>query len=259
MLGRIPIGWSSARGMGSLPARPEPRVWRVTLTGADDAVDPAALLELSWAFPIVEWGILFAGSRAGSPRYPTSAWRERLCRMAADATNPPKLSAHLCGPLAKDPRPALTPLERVHFERIQLNGFTVEQAPTLDFGHRVEVILQARSEDTLQGVASFATARPTERLSVLFDPSGGRGVQAFKWPMPPLGVRIGYAGGIGPDNVLDVLGEIALATGGLTDELPWVDMESGVRDEANRFDLGKVRRVLEQVAAVNAQATKGGA
>jgi len=28
----------------------------------------------------------------------------------------------------------------------------------------------------------------------------------------------------------------------------WIDMESGVRDAEDRFDLGRVRRVLEQTA-----------
>jgi phosphoribosylanthranilate isomerase len=69
----------------------------------------------------------------------------------------------------------------------------------------------------------------------LFDRSGGL------WPPHPGGDRlVGYAGGIGPDNVADVLEQIG-ATGPY-----WIDMESGVRTD-DRFDLGKCRRVCEAV------------
>ena len=56
-------------------------------------------------------------------------------------------------------------------------------------------------------------------------------------------VRMGYAGGIGPDNVVDVLRDIGPV------RPTWIDMESGVRT-GDKFDLAKVRRVLEQVAMV---------
>jgi phosphoribosylanthranilate isomerase len=78
--------------------------------------------------------------------------------------------------------------------------------------------------------------------SLLFDPSGGRGIEPFSWPVPPLGARMGYAGGIGPDNLLDVLRAI-----GPVESPFWIDMESGVRTD-DRFDLAKARAVLETAA-----------
>ena len=41
----------------------------VTMTGADESVDPKALIELSKEFPFVEWGILI-GSQSGM-RFPS--------------------------------------------------------------------------------------------------------------------------------------------------------------------------------------------
>ena len=79
--------------------------------------------------------------------------------------------------------------------------------------------------------------------SLLFDPSGGRGIEPFRWPSTPLGVRMGFAGGINPHNVLGVLDDI-----GLRPDPFWIDMESGVRDTNDRFDLGRVRAVLEAAA-----------
>ena len=67
---------------------------RVTITGADDDVDPEALLALSREFPFVEWGILYSAKRVGTPRYPTTEWMARL---------PPVPKAfHLCGQSARD-------------------------------------------------------------------------------------------------------------------------------------------------------------
>ena len=36
------------------------KLTRVTITGADDSVEPRALAELSEAFPFVEWGLLMS-------------------------------------------------------------------------------------------------------------------------------------------------------------------------------------------------------
>lgn len=104
---------------------------------------------------------------------------------------------------------------------------------------RGNVNLQCRSEDTLQEVAHDAAKLGAGRASVLFDPSGGRGIEAFRWPSPPIGCHLGYAGGIKPDQIVDTLKEI-----GVVDSPFWIDMESGVRTD-DKFDLAKVRQVLE--------------
>ena len=79
--------------------------------------------------------------------------------------------------------------------------------------------------------------------SLLFDPSGGRGIEPFRWPSTPLGVRMGFAGGINPHNVLGVLDDI-----GLRPDPFWIDMESGVRSGRDFFDLGLCREVLRRCA-----------
>jgi len=68
--------------------------------------------------------------------------------------------------------------------------------------------------------------------SVLYDPSGGRGITLGGekgWIIPDDhnardGISIGYAGGIGPDNV-EAIVEALHATG--ADKNGWIDMESG--------------------------------
>lgn len=218
---------------------------RVTITGADDAVDPADLHRLSAEFAFVEWGIL-RSARAGRPRYPSAEW---LGALAASRTGRPpiRLAAHLCGTLARD---ALAGREAVVdadlFQRHQVNGFELPAEALFELAPRAatEFILQVRSESGLLSVAAAAFARAGlgGRFSLLFDPSGGRGVEAARWPPPPAGVAMGYAGGIKPATVEAVLRDIGQVEGDF-----WIDMESGVR-AGDRLDLGLVRQVLERAA-----------
>lgn len=220
----------------------------VTITGADDAVDPAELVALSRDFPFVEWGILFSLSRMGTPRYPAGAWLALLSLAAEDAQGM-RLAAHACGEWSRS-------VQQGHdrfgvwssFRRVQLNGWNPtgrpESLPRID----AEYILQARDERMLALAVQTASelTRLGQRASVLYDFSGGTGAAPFRWPSAPYGAQVGYAGGIGPDNVEQVIADIQAER--LTDSRPfWIDMESGVRTD-DRFDLGKVRAVLERVA-----------
>lgn len=219
---------------------------RVTITGADDMVDPGELAKLSEQFPHVEWGILFSSSRVGTPRYPTVDWVRRL--HAETRLEDMKLSAHLCGQHARDTLKGsdwwLRSVAGLDFGRVQLTGSVVPEPPffvhTANYFPAVEFILQAHSEAEVPEAAAIAAR--LHRGSVLFDPSGGRGIEAFRWPAPPLGLRLGYAGGIKPSNVLQVLKDI-----GPVDAPFWLDMESGVRTD-DKFDLGLVREVLTLTA-----------
>jgi hypothetical protein len=215
----------------------------VTITGADDKVDPNNLLALSREFPSVEWGILYSAKRQGTPRYPTERWINLLTSIPDM-----KLSLHLCGEASRTTLAGDDTwlVERPWFARIQVNGYAspatalVALAKTLP---SFEFILQVRSEDRLQEAAHDAAQMP--KASLLFDASGGRGIEPARWAVAPFGTKMGYAGGIKPANVSDVLADI-----GPVDESAWVDMESGVRDADDQFDLGLVREVLEKVAKV---------
>lgn len=231
--------------------RYDARPTRVTVTGADDLVDPRELVALSTRFPFVEWGILFSSSRAGQPRYPTEGWIRSLVRTIRH--QPVHLAAHFCGARARD---ALNGFElwnddlRPAFDRVQLNGYEALTSAFCDMVNGVtsggpEYILQART------VAGLATAlRDRGRItrgSVLVDPSGGRGLDAHAmWAAVEAGDEwIGFAGGITPNNVADVIGFLNERRSGPF----WIDMESGVRTDG-LFDLGLVVEVLEAVAEV---------
>ncbi len=217
---------------------------RVTITGADDKVDPQALVALSQEYPYVEWGILYSEKRVGRSRYPSDAWRARLGEVSAGM----HLSLHLCGANARAAlaghRGEVNALPAA--QRVQLNGYS-PWGGNLVRHPRVEWILQVRSEAGLQEAADEAKCGSLlGGASLLFDPSGGRGIEAFRWPSSPMGVAMGYAGGIKPSNVEQVLKDI----GPLQEDF-WIDMESGVRrlddkSEEDDLDLDLVREVLEK-------------
>jgi len=217
------------------------RVTRVSLTGADDYTDPRDLVALSEEFPFVEWGILFSTGRMGTVRYPTMEWIDSLEPHARKL----KLAAHFCEQYTRDTMGGddkwLVGKEKL-FQRIQLNGFSpsdgdvaVQLSRKFDF----EFILQAKNEIDLAPIAAIAFAMGKGRASVLYDPSGGQGLVSRHWPDDIKGVRLGFAGGIDPDNVKAVLHEI-----GMRSPSYWIDMESGVRTDGI-FDLAKCQKVLE--------------
>ena len=82
-------------------------------------------------------------------------------------------------------------------------------------------------------------------MSVLLDASGGRGIDTTIKPLFRHGLKVGYAGGINPDNVGDKLYQLLRDT----KEDFWIDMESGVRTN-DKFDLNKVYKVLKECQKV---------
>ncbi len=217
-----------------------------TLTGADDAVDPAALVALAKTHPFVEWGVLFSPKHVGTARYPSHAWIDKFLDVAPEA----RKAAHLCGGALQqfiDGDPALMALLS-GFARIQLNfnaRHTQVSVPALL--HRVEAcpdwayITQYHADNaSLPAIFTRVT-----RHGVLFDASGGRGVTPGCWPAPLPGLVCGYAGGLGPDNLAEALREVTTKIGS---GRAWVDMESGVRDVRDAFDLAKVERCLALAA-----------
>lgn len=243
----------------------------VTITGADDRVDIDDLIERSYQFPWVEWGVLISIKRQGTSRYPSIDWLNTLATKWLDAQHETpcafRLAAHFCGATARDtiagdPQHLDVPYMRA-FRRVQLNGYVAGTKHEWHAGgplrrlanHRdrfIEFILQARTVDDLHEALLDATN--IGRASVLFDASGGRGIGSDGgWPedardVTGFDVPIGYAGGIGPDNVHDVLSAVGKRKG------MWIDMESGVRTPmgagpdvdrlADRFDLTRVDQVL---------------
>ena len=216
---------------------------RVTITGADDATDPLEMLDLALSYPFLEFGILVSRSREGSPRYPSREWQERLLKHAHRMN----LSMHVCGKWAREIFRGdvdwleLPPIRTVA-RRIQVNGWPVKDAVSVDrlsaCNPGTQFIVQhPRAADWM-----YAAQRVGFNCVPLFDESGGEGKQARAWSDLPGYDYIGFAGGIGADDVKETVGSIMAFRQGPF----WVDMEGRVRkDDRDDLDMRKVRRVLE--------------
>jgi len=233
----------------------------VTITGADDGVDPKALIALSTEFPFAEWGLLRSEKRAGAPRYPSKDWLTALFRAIthlrecdfARSMHPSgevRLAMHVCGQISRDAMSGYGSFwddEDLWYDRVQLNGFSNYVLPGLriadalaakHFAKPVEVILQCSDSAALGRAAELGARYPN--VTALYDPSGGRGLPVWECRvLPPVGLRFGVAGGVGPDTIVQVIDQFPQAE--------WVDGESAYRTD-DHFDLGKVRRVLELAA-----------
>lgn len=80
-------------------------------------------------------------------------------------------------------------------------------------------------------------------VAALFDTSGGTGLLPGAWPTLRTQFPCGFAGGLGPDNVLVQLDQINKVC---SDDFPtWIDMETRVRVPDNSaLDMVSVRQVL---------------
>ena len=155
--------------------------------------------------------------------------------------------------------------------RVQLNGFEIHARSEtalivlMDQCDGSEVILQANDETkapfaTLaRQVMAFNTldrnGRPPRVVSLLHDPSGGKGLVSgiasdvtgggARVPSVPEGVSMGFAGGIREESV-EKAARKAMAQD--PDVESWLDLETGARDESDKFDLARVERILAKVA-----------
>ena len=222
----------------------------VTITGADDSVDPGSLALLSAKYPFVEWGILLSSTRVGTARYPSFEWISELHKHSEYL----RLSGHVCGRWARDilergemsvkyECPEIWPL----IKRLQINI-----KPTEITRQCIDALRLVHDKDIIIPVNEFDSSALNElrdsgvNCFPLFDKSGGRGVVPEDWIVGRKDILIGYAGGLGPDNFEEELTKIEVVA---NDCSVWVDMETKVRTDEAIFDLKKVEEVLHIAAS----------
>lgn len=206
----------------------------ITFTGVDQRTDWRRMEELSEKYPI-EWGFLFSPKRQGSdPRYPKL---DEIREQFNEYWGAMRFSAHICG---------------AYSEEI-MEGRLPNVGLTLDFFDRVQVNHKSPSSHVIQRVFSpYGLPRPiaqvrdefpaSREVDYLYDCSGGKGELPTYWPKHS-GVPealLGFAGGITPENVKQVIADIDCQG------RYWIDMESGVRTN-NWLDLDKVEAVCRAV------------
>ena len=208
----------------------------ITFTGADERTSIAELQDLA-LHPAVEIGLLFTVSPDGRNRYPSTDWLK-----AATAALHGVYAIHVCGGRAK----ALLAAGELSWlvegaGRIQVNGRSNDQdlspawVESICLAHPDKIIITQHCEgnDGLLGVRAI-------NHEVLVDGSGGRGLSPASWIRPVTGKPVGYAGGIGPENITETLNTIEQ----LCNPRPWwIDFEGKLRTD-DWFDVTLARKSL---------------
>ncbi len=222
----------------------------ITLTGVDDLTNLAELANLSERFPLVEWGFLYSPKRQGKGgRYPSVATLLDAFRELPDTV---RVALHVCGagvPNLLANEAEVTGLVDAVAERggrVQLNFNQSRDSIDLD---ALSALLDRYPSLKVITQHNEANEGVWKRLCghanyvVLFDSSGGRGVERSSWPSPLHGIHCGYAGGLGPDNLAAELTRIRAAA---IHQPHWIDMEGKLRTEDDLFDLQRAEVCLRE-------------
>lgn len=195
----------------------------ITLTGADERTDVDALVALARQHSGVEIGLLYTVTPEGRNRYPSRTWLGDVLPLLGG-----QAALHVCGGGARRELldGHLGDLTR-HAPRVQVNGLLrVEEAEML--ATRVGTLIT-------QHHAQNATLLQVQAANhcILLDGSGDRGMSPDAWLVPQTHKAVGFAGGLGPDNLRVELRRITEVAGNGA----WVDME-GKRRPNDWFLVG---------------------
>jgi hypothetical protein len=229
---------------------------RVTITGADDSTSVPQLVDLSLEFPFVEWGILVSKKQEGGYRFPARHWIDRFSDVAA--RNKMNISTHVCGRWVREmfigdldwnELPSCIEV----CQRVQVNTHAERHISTVGLIQSLQrlTIWATQSKEFIfqwDGVndhLAYAAHGCNINTSALFDTSGGAGILPGSWPHNPAPFPCGYAGGLGPDNVVGQVKKIEA----ICPHDYWIDMERRVRTpDDSSLDMDAVRKVLKECA-----------
>ena len=215
---------------------------RVTFSGIDQYTRVQDLKGLYEKYPFVEFVFLYShhANQKGQGRYP----RTVILKSYKKANLP--MALHLCGKIAHD---------LVHdsnwsvvykeldgymglFDRIQLNiPKTRHFSREMTFPEDKQIIIQLH-EGTKE---LFDCYKHLPNVAGFQDASGGRGIAETEWILPET-EPFGYAGGIHPENVVDVVREL----NEICETDFWIDMETGIRTN-DKFDVAKCEEICRKL------------
>lgn len=232
------------------------------LCGIDDSVKISHIELLADKFPFVEWGVLFRPDKEGEPRYASQFFIQEIVTLNMDRKDAGlpaiRFAAHLCGSRCQEVLNGNSKyvqfLSSIGFQRVQVNATVINGVDRSNKDewvsnlvkcmgevNNIEWIIQANDEtkDVLVTPLEELLTLP-KNMVILFDASCGLGVTVKEFYLPNnKDIRCGYAGGIGPDNMMDILRKISHV---VQKRDIWIDMESSLRsivNDADVFDLNK--------------------
>lgn len=205
----------------------------LTITGIDDRTDLDRVVALSSKYP-VEWGVLFTGNNYQKQRYPNNL--KRIIDVGQSI-----FSAHLCNTYAKyamshdDKHNAITIAGHPIFRRVQINSSDYDMEQLKNFQSKIKkpVIMQIQED---------FPETSTKPIYSLHDTSGGKGITPLSRPVQKAtNGFVGYAGGIGPHNVSEVLKNLDAVDGYF-----WLDGETYFRTD-DWLDLDKCEETCKLI------------
>jgi len=200
---------------------------------------------------------------------------KKLGEVANASNGKMTLAAHLCGKrvdevLSGDDK-FLSTLPHMGFRRIQINATAINKC-TVDLNQSVqslyalirrfpqlEFIIQKNGETKplwnsliVQSHEGENGSDPNVRnnpknIALLMDESKGTGTLPQSFEAVPTVCEIGYAGGISPDNIKDVLMKILESN---PCQSFWIDMESSLRSMKNSHDVFDIDKCIACIEAV---------
>lgn len=230
----------------------EKRLDRITFTGIDQFTKKNDLVKLSQEFPNIEFGFLHAKTwRDQTNRYPSPLEMKRLYEQGIN------FSLHLCGEFAgkalvSDFTDVYKNLGQslLNFQRIQLNvvGKSAKQryhlvSPTETLQAFIIQVSNVEKMEMLEHLEGNSNIFCTP----LFDVSGGRGKSVERSEEDFLFEQnyYGIAGGINPSNCVSIVEDILVKDFEGRDF--WIDMETGVRDDRDKFSTEACYQVCKQL------------
>jgi len=237
----------------------------VTVTGADDSVDPQALAAVAERYPYVEFGILLSRSRMGASttgvgtRFPSKEWLREFTRIYKLVDM--NFAGHICGAwvreilMGKWPDAEFAEIDPEFisiFQRFQLNTHAEKHTWDLSAFRMILEDLWASDQDVIfqydnvnYELLYACREAGDENISTLYDLSHGAGILPSAWPRVLPGIYCGYAGGLSPSNVAGQLAKLEEIIIPDTAAI-WIDAETHLRSKNDsKFDLEKVEAFLE--------------
>jgi phosphoribosylanthranilate isomerase len=226
----------------------------VSFVGVDEKTDFAEIERISDSYAglgFIEWSVLFSDSKSvgNYTRYPSYDF----CKEFLDKSFKTRYvhsSLHLCGSvieryLNKD-SDVMALCQRAHRIQLNLNIKDYTDHPKLterlqsvlkQYGHSI-ILQQNKTKAKFMEVFLKANTFP---ISILHDGSGGFGREITEVVPPDETHFTGYAGGIKPENVANIVNLIENTNP--NGKKYYIDMESGVRTD-NIFSIEKCQQVL---------------
>lgn len=217
---------AAGQSLGAMPCSPF-----VTVTGADERTDLAALATLD-----AEIGLLYTATPEGRNRYPRWEWIWEASHIL------PRVALHVCG---RGARQQLMEgrLNVGGVQRIQVNGgilaLEVERLCEMYPCHTIITQYHTRNAHLL--------AVRSSNHALLVDGSGGRGISPDGWHRPDTAKPVGFAGGLGPENLAGEVVTIRdVARPGW-----WADMEGKLRVD-DWFSVERAAACVDAFHSANA-------